>query len=209
MGDAVFQYVAAAAATQPVGIFVAADAGQTTVMDDIAAAGDVDTTIILNRPFVIEQVSATVEVGQSFVLMQFKNSPLIERVLLQLSLDRLAFMQLVLPQWSAVPVALGKPVQPETTWSDSQFQAASQGERDAINEIDAAPDVQTRTLLRDPLIQYIRSPTVRVDEIVVFVNFPNTTNAFRVYVGSTLDFMQFVQHFILPLATAVAIGENV
>ncbi len=209
MGDAVFEYVAAAAATQPVGIFVEASAGETTVMDDIAAAGDVDSTIILNRPFVIEQVSESVEVGQSFVLMQFKNSPLIERVLFKLSLDRLAFMQLVLPQWSAIPVALGKPVQPETTWSSKQFQAASQTDRDAINEIDAAPDVQTRILLRDPLINYIRSPTVRVNEIVIFINFPNTTDAFRVYIASTLDFMQFVQHFILPLATAQAIGTNV
>ncbi len=209
MGDVIFEYVAMSAATQPVGIFVTADAGQSTVMDDITAAGDVDTTVILNRPSVFEKVSDSVEVGQSFVQMQFKNSPIIERVLFQLSIDRLAFMQLVLPQWAAVPVALGKPVQPETTWSDSQFQAASQAEREAINEIDAAPDVQTRTLLREPLIQYIRSPTVRVNEIVLFMNFPNTTEAFRVYIGSTLDFMQFVQHFVIPLATAQAIGSNV
>ena len=146
MGDAVFQYVAASAAVQPVGIFVAADAAQSTVMNDIELAVDVDTTIILNRPTVIEQVSDTVEVGKSYITTQFKSSPIIERVLFELSLDRLAFMQLVLPQWAAIPVALGKPVQPETAWRDSQFQAAQQADRDAINEIDAAPDVQTRTL---------------------------------------------------------------
>lgn len=208
MGDAVFQYVAVGN-SPPVGTFTAADAGQSTVMDDIAAAGDVDSTILLNRPFVIEQVSETIEVGQSFVFMQFKNSPLVERVLFPLSLDRLAFVQEVLSQWAAIPIALGKPVQPETTWSDKQFQAASQSDRDAMNEIDAAPDVQTRTLLRVPLVQYIRSPTIRVTEVVMFINFPNTTESFRVYVSSTLDFIQFVQHFVIPLATARSIGVNV
>jgi len=207
MGDAVFEYVAQGN-SPPVGIFTAANAGQSTVMDDIAAAGDVDTTVILNRPFVVEQVSASVEVGQSFVLMTFKSSPIIERVLFQASLDRLAFIQEVLSQWAAIPVALGKPIQPETRWSDRQFQAATQSDRDAINEIDAAPDVQTRTILREPLIQYLRSPTVRVNEIVMFINFPQTTDAFRVYVASTLDFMQFVQHFVVPLATAEAIGRS-
>ncbi len=209
MGDTVFEYIAASAAVQPRAMFTAADAGQSTVMDNIAAAIDVDTTLMLNRPTLIEFVSPTIEVGQSFMSMEFKSSPITERILFETSPNRMAFIQEAMSQISLIPVALGKPVQPETVWRDSQFQAAQQNERDAIDEIDAAPDVQTRVLIRDPLIQYIRSPTVRVNEIVLFINFPNTTEAFRVYVSSTLDFMQFVQHFILPLATAVAIGTNV
>ena len=207
MGDTVYEYVMVGN-SPPVTKYTAADAGQTGVMDNIEGAGDRETVIILDQPLVVENNSPTVEVGQSFISMVFKSSSIVERVLFEEADTRLAFLEFGLSQFAAIPVALGIPVQPETAWRNSQFEAATVVDRDAMNEIAAAPDIQTRILLRDPLIEYIRSPTVRVDEIVMFINFPNTTDAFRVYVGSVLNYLQFVQFFVIPLATMRAIGTN-
>ena len=204
MGDTVYEYVMVGN-SPPVTKYTAADAGQTTVMDNIAAAGDVEAVVILNRPSVVEFSSPTIEIGQSFVAMVFKSSTIIERVLFEESATRLAFIEFGLSQWSAIPVALGIPVQPEVVWREDQFEAATNLDRVAIQEIEAAPDVQTRTLLQDPLIQYVRSPSIRVNEVVVLINVPETTKATRVYVNSALGYIQFIHKFLVPISSVAAL----
>ena len=99
MGDTVFGYVQMANAA-PVPKFTNATGGQTIVIDNIAAAGDVVSVIILDNPRVIEFNSTTVEIGQSFVTLTSTSSPIIDRILFESTEGRLAFAQNVLSQWA-------------------------------------------------------------------------------------------------------------
>ncbi len=204
MGDTVYEYVQMANA-EPTAKFTDASGGQTTTMDNITAAGDVVSVVILNQPFVVESSSPTIEVGQSFITFLLTSSSIVDRVLFETTESRMAFMQNVLSQWSAILPALGIPVEPEMVWTNDQFEAATISERAAMEEIEAAPDVQTRNLLSIPNINYLRSPTVRPNETVIQMAYPETTEDIRIYLSSVLNQTQFIHRFIIPLATAQAL----
>ena len=117
----------------------------------------------------------------------------------------MAFMTNVLSQVALIPPALGIPVQPEMIWRDERFEAGIQEDRDAIIEIENAPDVQTKDMLKTPRIRYLASPTVRVNESIIWIDFPETQETIKVHISSVLNATSFLHKFIVPLATATAI----
>jgi len=207
MADTIFGYVQMAN-NQPITKYTDADAGQTTVMDNIAGAGDIVQVIINDNPLIIEFSSETIEVDKSYVEHRMTSSPIVNRILFESAEGRTAFVIQELSQLGRLKPALGRPVSPEVVWRDNQFEAAIQSDRTAIEEIEAALDVQTRTLLLDPKIQYLLSHTIHVGETVALVSFPDTTEATRIYLPSALNFIQFVHEFVLPTATATALQDQ-
>jgi len=205
MGDTVFEYVAMANAA-PVPKFTNATAGQTTVMDNIAAAGDVVSVIVLDNPRTVEFNSVTVEVGQSFVTYAPPSSPIIDRVLFETTEGRLAFVQNVVAQWSQIKPSQGIPVEPEVAWRGDQFEAAIQADVDAINEIEAAVDAVTTLMLEKPEISLVTSVTIRANEAVVLLNFAGVPDVIKVHLGSALDITSFVHKFMIPLAAGIALA---
>ena len=204
MGDIIFGYVQMANAA-PVAKFTDADAGQITVMDNITTAGDVVAVIVNNNPRMVEFSSSTVEVGKSYIAYEATSSPIIDRILLESTEGRMAFVENVLAVISDGTPALGIPVQPEMIWRDDKFQPAIQENRTAIFEIENAPDVQIRTMLKIPRIRFVKSPTVRVNETVIWIDFPESSETIKVHMTTVNNETSFIHKFILPLAGATAI----
>ena len=207
MGDVVFEYVQMANAP-PVAKFTDASAGQTTVIDNIFNSIDVIPVVVLNNPRVIEFSSPTVEVGQSFVSYVAISSLIVDRILFESTESRMAFMVDALSSLSRIPPALGIPVEPEMEWRNDTFVAGIQATRDAINEIESAPDVQIRDMLKIPRIRFIKSPTVRVNETVIWIDFPESSETIKVHMTTVNNETSFIHKFILPLATATAIIQT-
>ena len=204
MGDVVYEYVQMAN-SPPVSKFTNASAGQIIVIDNIAAAGDVVSVIILNNPVVVEFSSSTVEVGQSFVSYVAISSPIVDRILFESTESRMVFMVDALSSLARIPPALGIPVEPEMEWRNDTFVAGIQVTRDAINEIESAPDVLIRDMLKEPRIRFVRSPTIRINETVVWIDYPQAAATIKVHLSNPLNFTSFMHKFIIPLAGATAI----
>ncbi len=205
MGDTIYGYVQMAN-SPPVSKFTDATVGQTAVMDNIVAAGDVVSVILNDNPLIIEQNSATVEVGQSFTTFQSTSSPITDRILFESAEGRMAFIENVLSQIGLMKPALGIPIQPEMVWRDEKFEAGTQPDRDSINTIETAPDAITEQILLKPLIRITTSPTIKVNEAVILMDFVGLSNTIKVHVSNQLDLTSFFHKFIIPVAGALALA---
>lgn len=90
MPDVVFRYVMMANA-QPLGMYEVATAGESTVMDNIVAAGDVTTEQLSKIPPAEELTSPTVEAGKFVILYDFPSLARRTRILLEDGAARMAF----------------------------------------------------------------------------------------------------------------------
>ena len=205
MGDVIYGYVQMAN-SPPVSKFTDANAGQSIVMDNIAAAGDVVSVIILDNPRVLEISSASIEVGQAFAEYVSTSSPTVDRILFESTEGRLAFIANVLSQWALIPPAQGIPVEPEMAWRDDKFTAATEEDRTAINEIEAAVDATIGEILEKPNIRFVSSLTVRPTEAVILITFLGLTNTIKVRVSNSLNTLSFFHKFISPLAAGLALA---
>jgi hypothetical protein len=77
---------------QPLGMYEVAGAPDSTVMDNIAAAGDVTEVMLNGEPPISELTSATVEVGQFVIHFDFPDAERRTRILLVNAADRMSFL---------------------------------------------------------------------------------------------------------------------